>query len=268
MRLTSVPLRESDLVRCANANGFRVTEAYSPPGKIASHAHRTLSLTILVDGSFEESYLPIHKAQECRTGSVLVRPSEEPHANQIGRLGGRTLSIEIEAERLDCHGLAVDRLLSLEHRCEGAFLDVGLGMSQELRRGDASSGLALESLSLELVARLIRVHESRTRSPAWLRPVLDTLHDRLRDPRLRMSEIAAQARVHPVYLARVFRQVYRVTPGEYVRRLRLEWAKERILNSAEPLSDLALQAGFADQSHLSRAFRARYGVPPAHLRKK
>jgi hypothetical protein len=166
MRLTSVPLRESDLVRCANANGFRVTEAYSPPGKIASHAHRTLSLTILVDGSFEESYLPIHKAQECRTGSVLVRPSEEPHANQIGRLGGRTLSIEIEAERLDCHGLAVDRLLSLEHRCEGAFLDVGLGMSQELRRGDASSGLALESLSLELVARLIRVHESRTRSPA------------------------------------------------------------------------------------------------------
>jgi AraC family transcriptional regulator len=83
-----------------------------------------------------------------------------------------------------------------------------------------------------------------------------------------MSEIAAQARVHPVYLARVFRQVYGVTPGEYVRRLRLEWAKERILNSAEPLSDLALQAGFADQSHLSRAFRARYGVPPAHLRKK
>jgi len=182
MRLTSVPLRESDLVRCANANGFRVTEAYSPPGKIASHAHRTLSLTILVDGSFEESYLPIHKAQECQTGSVLVRPPEEPHANQIGKQGGRTLSIEIEPERLDCHGRAVDRLLSLEHRCEGAFLDVGLAMSQELRQGDASSGLALESLSLELLARLIRVHESRGGAPDWLKPVLNTLHDRLRDP--------------------------------------------------------------------------------------
>jgi AraC-like DNA-binding protein len=49
--------------------------------------------------------------------------------------------------------------------------------------------------------------------------------------------------------------------------LRLEWTRERILNSSEPLSDLALDAGFSDQSHLTRAFRSQFGFTPAHLRK-
>jgi AraC family transcriptional regulator len=267
MRMTAVPLRESDLVRRAVSSGFALTEAWSPPGGIPSHAHHALSLTILLDGAFEETYLPIHRPQECAAGSVLVRPPEEPHANRIGKQGGRTLSIEIEAGRLDCHGQALDALASLAHRREVAFLDLGLAMSNELRCADAASGLALESLSLELLARLLRAREPSATAASWLRPAIDTLHDRFRDHTLRITDLASQAGVHPVYFARAFREVCGVTPGEYVRRLRLEWTRERIVTSSATLAELALEAGFADQSHLTRAFHARYGATPAQLRR-
>jgi AraC-like DNA-binding protein len=51
-----------------------------------------------------------------------------------------------------------------------------------------------------------------------------------------------------------------------VRRLRLEWAAQRLAESSDPLSAVALGAGFADQSHLNRHFRRRYGFTPGEFR--
>lgn len=68
--------------------------------------------------------------------------------------------------------------------------------------------------------------------------------------------------------ARVFRRYYGMTPGEYVRRLRLEWALERIQRTAVPLASIALECGFADQSHLTRAFRQRFGLASSRFRRK
>jgi hypothetical protein len=70
MRLTPVPLHEQDLVRRTEANGFTVTEAWSPPRRIPAHAHRELSLTILLEGAFAEHYAPIHRSAECERGEI------------------------------------------------------------------------------------------------------------------------------------------------------------------------------------------------------
>jgi AraC-like DNA-binding protein len=51
-----------------------------------------------------------------------------------------------------------------------------------------------------------------------------------------------------------------------VRRLRVEWAASRLVSSDTPLSRLALEAGFVDQSHFTRAFKGRFGITPARYR--
>ena len=82
-----------------------------------------------------------------------------------------------------------------------------------------------------------------------------------------MSQLAQEVGVHPVHVARTFRAAYDLTPGQYLRRLRVDWAAEQIKNTERPLVEIALAAGFADQSHLSRAFKSYLSTTPAAWRR-
>jgi AraC family transcriptional regulator len=82
-----------------------------------------------------------------------------------------------------------------------------------------------------------------------------------------MDEIAREVAVQPAHLARVFQRYFRVPIGAYVRRLRLEWAARQLVRSSEPLASLALAAGFADQSHFTRAFKRYSGLTPDAYRR-
>jgi AraC family transcriptional regulator len=73
--------------------------------------------------------------------------------------------------------------------------------------------------------------------------------------------------VHPVYLARSFRERYGVSVGEYVRRLRLDWAAAQLSATETPVATVAAEAGFADQSHFTRAFKRHMGLTPGRYRR-
>jgi transcriptional regulator GlxA family with amidase domain len=64
----------------------------------------------------------------------------------------------------------------------------------------------------------------------------------------------------------VFRARYGDSLGGYARGLRLDWAAEQLVRSEVPLARLACEAGFVDQSHFTRAFRARFGLAPGRYR--
>jgi len=80
------------------------------------------------------------------------------------------------------------------------------------------------------------------------------------------EELAAAAGVQPAQLTRAFRAHYGEGIGEYARRLRLEWAAESLVRTDVGLALLAAEAGFADQSHFTRAFRRLYGLAPGRYR--
>jgi AraC family transcriptional regulator len=269
VRITAVPLHDADLVRRGIANGFTLTEAFSPARRIPPHAHGSLSITMVLKGGFEERYRSPRRPHFCERGSVLIRPAGELHENHLAGTGARTLSLELSPARMGLFDRELAPLLTLAVKREAAFLDIGLALSRELRAQDAAAGLALESLSLELLARLARVAGAaeRGRAPEWLARSRDSIHERFRDRTLRVADLAFAEGVHPVYFARAFRRHYRMTPGDYVRRLRLEWALDRVRTTAEPLASVALDCGFADQSHLTRAFRRRFGLSPGRLRR-
>src|SRR5262249_60306550 len=92
---------------------------------------------------------------------------------------------------------------------------------------------------------------ARRQRPAWMRRVRAMLHDRFRaGPSL--GEIAAEVAVHPVHLASTFRKHFGQSVGEYMRRLRVEWAGRRLATSSEELAEIAALAGFAAPSRFAR----------------
>ncbi|HET9787346.1 MAG TPA: helix-turn-helix transcriptional regulator, partial [Pyrinomonadaceae bacterium] len=79
-------------------------------------------------------------------------------------------------------------------------------------------------------------------------------------------EIAHLVGVHPTHLARSFKKHYRTTVGEYLRRLRLDWATRRLSETEDSITEIALAAGFYDQSHFSHLFKQHTGLTPAEFR--
>jgi AraC family transcriptional regulator len=72
--------------------------------------------------------------------------------------------------------------------------------------------------------------------------------------------------VHPVHLAQAFRKFYHCTIGDHVRSLRIDFACRQLTMTKLPLSEIALLAGFADQSHFTRTFKEALGLPPSQYR--
>ena len=81
-----------------------------------------------------------------------------------------------------------------------------------------------------------------------------------------LMSVAAAVEVHPSHLARVFRKFYGCTLGDFLRRVRLEHAVQALSRQEKSLAEVALAAGFCDQSHLTRAFKSHLGMTPAKFR--
>lgn len=69
------------------------------------------------------------------------------------------------------------------------------------------------------------------------------------------------------YFGRAFKSTFGETPHAYITRRRLEAAKDLMLATRDPLSQIAYQCGFADQSHLCRLFRRSAGMAPQAWRR-
>jgi len=82
------------------------------------------------------------------------------------------------------------------------------------------------------------------------------------------AEAAAEAGILRLFTSEPtseLRQAFGVTVCEYSRSLRLDWAATQLEGDVR-LAQVALEAGFADQSHFTRAFRRHVGVTPGRYR--
>ena len=87
----------------------------------------------------------------------------------------------------------------------------------------------------------------------------------LRDPDTNLTHWAVQSGLHPGSLSRGFRQQFGVTPAKFRTIVRIHSAIRRLAELS--LSEAALESGFADQAHMTRAARQMTGLPPGRIKR-
>jgi AraC family transcriptional regulator len=244
--------------------GFTLSEhAYPANARLPKHEHRYAYLSIPVSGSYEERW-GVHSTN-CSSAVAVFHPRGEQHADVFHGAEARVLSIEIDdtwCEHLRDAGARVSDRIELHGP---SLFRSAARLRHMLSLRERPPLLKIEACTIDLLAEL-PARRDETRVPPWLGAVLERIHD-ARPARPPMSDLAREAGVHPVHLARTFRRVHGRTIGDYVRSLRVERAME-LLRGRDPIGEIAIAAGFSDQSHLCRELKRAIGVTPKGFRSR
>ncbi len=238
--------------------------SYAPKSFVPRHAHDLPYVCWIRKGSYSEPYG--RRTRNCRPGMVVFHPAGEFHSETFGEYRVQSFNVELGPEWLywmrktGCHpdqpaefdgGVAV----AIAHRLFG-----------ELGKRGRDSTIEVERLTADLLLAVLGrgVSQVPAAVPKWLTSTREILEARFQEP-LSLRALAAEAGVHPIYLAAVFRRHIGCSMGEYVRRLRFKQIG-KLLCQRVPLAEIALSTGFADQSHFTRFLKRFTGMTPGEYR--
>jgi AraC family transcriptional regulator len=239
---------------------------YAPDQDRPAHAHEKVSLNLVLRGALTEFCGA--RSLTITSGTVFFLPAGQVHANRVLGEGARCYEVRLDRSFLHRARETSAALGTPAYVPGGPLSGLALRLYQESRETDAASPLVMEGLLLQLLGEIARRRGpfAGRQPPRWLRQAYDLLQDRFTES-LSLDEIALVVGVHPVHLASAFREQYGCTIGDYVRRLRIEYACRAIARGDTPLIEIALDAGFANQSHFTRVFKRLIGVTPAQYRR-
>ena len=100
-----------------------------------------------------------------------------------------------------------------------------------------------------------------------VRKAAQFIEQRLDDPP-RVEVVARYVGVSVRQLERAFETAVGMTPFSFQRQVRLRYAKWLLTETGAPITQVALDAGFSDGAHLSREFRATFGMTPTMFRQQ
>ena len=252
--------------RTVDLPGVQISDVWFPQGAaLPKHTHDRSVFAVAVEGSIDSRMR--RRTLECGPTSVWTEPAGEAHENRVGEEGARGVAILPEAEE-PMLGSCAPLLDGVHHLRHGGVTDLARRILAELPLDDEPSRLTLHGLALEALGLGLRARtDVEPTLPGWLKTAREVVHDRFREG-LEIAEIAEIAGVDATTLARTFRRCFHVPLGTYQRRLRLHRAADELRNTDNPLSMIALSAGFYDQSHLTRHFRKHFGRTPGAYRRE
>lgn len=177
------------------------------------------------------------------------------------------------AAQIESLGLPGHRaeLRDLPARQDPGLLDMGSRLADALGRRLSGDELYCEVLLEAILTRIIIRHATVTSgrmpyreilTPAKLRALIAFINQNLSSP-LRLGDLAAVAALSRAHLARAFRNATGIPLHRYVLHRRLERARFLLSQAGARVQTVAVQCGFADAPHLSKAYRKAYGITPA-----
>ena len=253
----------ADKIPYTSAHGVSVCEAsFSPRLAVHEHWHANGYACITLAGSVMDTIAA--RQSPAQAGYSCYVPPFTPHANVFGPAGARCLLFEIEGRALEWFGEAGVDTVRPWTGFGGAGAWRGFLLYRMLRAGTATT-LDVETFLLTAFERRPAPPPKTSRAPPWLGRVRETLECALRRPPS-LATLAREADVHPMHMVRVFRAHRGCSPGEYVQTRRIARACRLLVDTDIPLVRLGLELGYHDQSHFTRAFKARLGLPPGAYR--
>jgi AraC family transcriptional regulator len=255
-----------DLLRKTVVAGLTLTErVYTPELKLPEHSHQEPYFCFVLAGSFTET--SGQQAWYCRPGSLLFHLPGEAHSDHF-HTDARCFSLQFGG----CGANDLSRWqtkiasASVSPAAAGRLSQLAARLYREFCRPDPVSRIMIEGLALQMMAETFRQTAAPARlAPAWLEEAKNVLHEEF-SLRPSLSKLARSVGVHPVHLARQFHRFYGCTITDYVLQRRLDYVCQEMLNSRASLSEIALAAGFFDQSHFTRTFKGQMGMSPNQYR--
>lgn len=248
---------------------YTVREVCYAPGLLQPrHTHSGWSVTLVVSGDIRET-----AGSREAFGSALsvsVKPPGVEHADEFGPRGARTLQVAGPGGGGHARPDGPVAPGPWRWRNGGAEVRPLLSLLRLLRGPERDPGLDdLEGRVFEMLAATTPDPGRGPGTgdpPGWLRRAREAADDLALDG-FRVRDLAEEAGVHPVSLARAFRRHYGCSPTEHRARVRLRHAARAIADGGGSLSRVAFGSGYADQPHLCRQFREATGMTPSAFRR-
>lgn len=252
-------LKESEL------SGLRLAVVdYSANMRLPLHSHAEIHFCLALYGRCFESCDGITFEHERFTASFL--PAGVSHEVNYGDDRFRWLSMIVDSGWVNRFNGIFQGSLNPTHSRGGQLNELFLRVYREFRDPDTMSQLVIDALACEMFAEVARYKTQYERAPPrWLFAARDYLEANVLE-HIKLAMIAEAVDTHPVHLAREFRRYFNCTVGEYIRKKRVEFVRRELVGSDSPLVEIALAAGFCDQSHLTRTFKNVVGITPAQYR--
>jgi AraC family transcriptional regulator len=229
---------------------------------LPSHAHQAGFVSLMLEGEYRETagltqfgYHPF---------SCIYHPPGMDHRDEVGASGVTLLTLEFKPELFDAVDFAVVNLRPIID-LSGSQPAWELLDLYHLISSHTGNDLDIESRAVELAFSIVKSSAHEPRDLRSLQRAREYIHAHFTE-NLTLAQVARAAGVHPVYLGQIFRQEFRETLGEYLNRIRVRAAAGMLANSDLPLSAVALDLGFYDQSHFTRVFRQITGATPGMFR--
>jgi len=205
---------------------------------------------------------------ELRWRSLSSEPMQTLHMHLNYDLFSRT------AQEIGNHDPAHLALFGRSGFQDPLLMQIGLALWRELEQPSGVGKLYAQTAAHMLAAHLLRYYASPTsqiKAPLQgltlrqISRVTDFILAHLNQD-LSLSALAQQVGFSPYHFARLFRQTTGESPHQYVLRQRIEQAQRLLQEKDMPLAHIAIESGFANQSHLTRVFKQHLGQTPRAYR--
>lgn len=244
--------------------GSNITHEYPP------HVHEEYCVLLMLKGA--ESTICRGVSQIAFPGNLGFMNPDEVHASSSVGAEYRIIRIRpdlfcrivFEAAGRDIGTPHFDRLVVDDARTFRLLLDLHLKLEQNM------SSLEQESEFVSAIATLVRrqlanypAEQPARKEPRHIKKIRDYLKSHYAE-NVTLSQLTSITNLSPFYLLRVFHHRVGFPPHEYQTQVRIAHARKLLLEG-KPISHVAQETGFCDQSHLSRNFKRIVGMTPGQF---
>lgn len=107
----------------------------------------------------------------------------------------------------------------------------------------------------------------QSKKKTQIQAIVDYLNYHFNESDLKVENIASHNGFHPRYFAKIFFEIYGVSPKKYLTTLRMEKARELLLSSRYSVNQISQMTGYSDIFYFSKAFKKEYGLSPSEYKK-
>jgi AraC family transcriptional regulator len=249
-----------------DTSGGLVEVPSAPVHRVSMHVSRPVVATCRCDGPIQRRLQSPGDVDFVPLGYAAAWEDEGPATVLSMRL-----SQSLMRETAESMGLDADRILfipNLEIR-DPRMEHIGWALTATLEADEPDDRLYAESLGSALAVELIRRHARALRevpkrglTRRQLREVVDYIDEHL-SAELSLAELAGVTGVSASHFKALFKQSVGTPVHQYVIQRRVRYAAGLLSRGSLKLSEVALQAGFADQSHMARCMRRVMGMTPS-----